>query len=188
MRTRRRLSVTSSPQRACIIVGLEDATMPKSAPVFAAVLALTLLAAGAARADGAPPPAAPAEGDAFALMPANGEHLRIDRRTGDVSLCAERSGVWSCQLLADDRARYEARIADLERQLSGLRADVDALRRDKADLEARLAPPPAPPPPAASADAEEEHRFERFLGYTDRMFRHFFDLVDELRDREDRPI
>lgn len=177
-----------SPQLRCTLSSLEDATMLKIA-----LAAVGFLVAVPAFADDRT--SSPVDDSAFALMPATGQHLKIDRRSGTVSLCAERDGTWSCQLLADDRARYEERIADLEKQVAGLKADVDALKAEKEALAARLAPsptaePPSPPSAAPSPPSVEtdDDRFDRFLGYTDKMFRHFFDLVDELRGDPDKPI
>ena len=116
----------------------------------------------------------PAE-EGYSLQPAVGDYLKIDRRTGDVSLCAARDGAWSCQLLAEDRKAYEERIAELE-------AENDRLTRQVAELEARTAGR------APLLDKEDERRLQEFLDLGDRMFRHFFGLVDEFRQKEQKPI
>lgn len=138
----------------------------------AALLALgTLLTAQTAPAQEPPPPQ-----EGYSLQPATGEYLKIDRRTGDVSLCASRGGDWSCELVADDRQAYEDRIAELE-------AENERLGKRIATLEAEANGVRAP-----LLDKDDERRLQEFFDLSDRMFRHFFDLVDRLRERDEAPI
>lgn len=113
--------------------------------------------------------------EGYSLQPAVGNYLKIDRRTGDVSVCASRGGAWSCELIADDRKAYEERIAELE-------AENERLEKRLAALEAREHGR------APLLDEEDERRLQEFFDLGDRMFRHFFDLVDRLRQREEAPI
>ncbi|MCM5558189.1 hypothetical protein [Pleomorphomonas sp. JP5] len=116
----------------------------------------------------------PPSEEGYSLQPAVGDYLKIDRRTGDVALCASRGGAWSCELIAEDRKAYEERIVELEAENEKLEKRIEA-------LEAKHARAPL-------LDAEEERRFQEFLNLGDRMFRHFFDLVERLREREEAPI
>lgn len=138
--------------------------------ILAALVASgTLLSVSALAAEEAPD-------DGYSLQPAVGEYLKIDRRTGDVSLCAARAGAWSCQLIADDRKAYEERIAELE-------AENGRLGKRMAELEAQIHREQAP-----LLDQEDERRLQEFFELGDRMFRHFFGLVDRLRERDEGPI
>lgn len=119
---------------------------------------------------------APAAEEGFSLQPATGDYLKVDRNSGSVSLCSARAGVWSCQLIPDDRLAYEERIAELE-------ADNGRLEKRVAELEARAGGDRKP-----LFDQEDERRLQRFLDLSDRMFRHFFDFARSLRDPEDKPI
>lgn len=132
---------------------------------------LPLLLAAPAFADEAPPAS-----DNFALVPATGQYLRIDRRSGEVSLCAERDATWQCQLLADDRAALEGRLTDLEREVARLKAENAALKASAA---------PAGQP---ETSAERRQRLDEFLGLADRMFQHFFDMVDRYKSGDGKPI
>jgi hypothetical protein len=38
-------------------------------------------------------------------------YLRLDGRTGQVSICAQRSAGWACQAVPDERAALESEIA-----------------------------------------------------------------------------
>ena len=130
----------------------------------------TLLSAPMVAAQTSPP------GEGYSLQPAVGDYLKIDRRTGDVFHCAARDGAWSCQLIPDDRKAYEDRIGELEAENDRLSKRVAALEAQAKDARAPL------------LDKEDERRLQEFLDLSDRMFRHFFDLVDRLRQRDDRPI
>ncbi|WP_370675690.1 hypothetical protein [Pleomorphomonas sp. PLEO] len=139
--------------------------------ILAALVAFgTLVSVTAASAQ-----ALPAD-EGYSLQPAVGDYLKIDRRTGDVSHCSARDGAWSCQLIAEDRKAYEDRIAELE-------AENDRLSKHIAELEAQNKKALAP-----LLDKEDEQHLQEFLDLGDRMFRHFFDLVERLRQRDEGPI
>ena len=136
---------------------------------LAALLAFgTILVLSPASAQSPPPE------EGYSLQPATGDYLKIDRRTGDVSLCASRGGAWSCELIADDRKAYEDRIIELE-------AENERLAKRLAVLDARDRAAPL-------LDEDDERRLQEFFDLGDRMFRHFFDLVERLRERERAPI
>ena len=136
---------------------------------LAALLAFgTILVLSPASAQSPPPE------EGYSLQPATGDYLKIDRRTGDVSLCASRGGAWSCELIADDRKAYEDRIIELE-------AENERLAKRLAALDARERAAPL-------LDEDDERRLQEFFDLGDRMFRHFFDLVERLRERERAPI
>lgn len=141
--------------------------------ILLALCALLVLASPVGAADsGAEPP----DKCDYALSPATGSYLRIDRQSGAVSLCAERGGLWSCQLLADDRQTYQDRIAALEADKAALEAENTRLRTRIAALEG-----------GGNKDAEARKR-EEFLDLSDKMMRHFFELIEKLKKSEDKPI
>jgi hypothetical protein len=123
-----------------------------------------------------PPAQTPSADNGYSLQPAVGDYLKIDRRTGDVSHCAARDGAWSCQLIAEDRKAYEERIADLEAENERLNKRLAALKAQSKSERAPL------------LDKDDERRVQEFFDLSDRMFRHFFDLVERLRQRDEGPI
>ncbi len=109
--------------------------------------------------------------DAFDLVPAEGRHLKIDRRTGSVSICEEKSGEWQCQLVADDRAVYEVEVKQLRADLDRLQKRNDELEKKVAQLENGrdwLGP-------------DDEEKLDRFMDFTDKAFRRFFGMVESLK-------
>jgi len=81
---------------------------------FAAVLATS-----SARAQGGPEN----EDSRFTFHRTDDGYLRLDGRSGQVSICARRSTGWACQVVPDERAALEAEIARLQ-------SDNVALKRD----------------------------------------------------------
>lgn len=51
-------------------------------------------------------------------------YLRLDSRTGQVSLCSHRSVGWACQAAPEDRAVFENEIARLRSENATLKKDI----------------------------------------------------------------
>lgn len=118
---------------------------------------LTPFAAPAAFAQETPAIIAP-EGDRFALQPADGGFLRLNKETGAVSYCSAKDGVSVCRLGADERAALET--------------EIERLRAENARLKAGLAPQAPPALPG-------EQEFERALSFTERFLRRIMRLFKE---------
>ena len=133
--------------------------------------ALLLVAAScglAARAGTANPPPAPPEqpadaGDAangrFVMTPVAEGFLRLDTRSGEVSLCTLAAGQAQCRASADERAALEA--------------EIDRLARENAALKGQ-APKSAQNPKTAADD--EERRFDRALDRAERFLRRMMQI------------
>ena len=50
--------------------------------------------------------------------------LRLDQRTGKVSLCSRRNLGWACHPIADERAALEEEIARLQKDNAGLKQEL----------------------------------------------------------------
>ena len=50
--------------------------------------------------------------------------LRLDTRTGQVSLCAKQTAGWSCNTVPDERQALENEIARLQRENGALKKDI----------------------------------------------------------------
>ena len=85
----------------------------------AILLGLGLLAAAAQDGRVAPAPDVP-DGERYALRETEGGTLRVDRRTGAVSLCRQKDGHWLCTPAADERKALEAEIARLQARVAEL--------------------------------------------------------------------
>jgi hypothetical protein len=85
------------------------------------LLALALFASPAALAQ---PKAPDSENGRYTMSPVADGILRLDTRTGQVSVCRQRAGGWACEAAADDRAAYEKEIARLQDKVAKLEADL----------------------------------------------------------------
>ena len=75
---------------------------------FLFLFALACAWAPVALAQTPAPKAAPeSENGRYSMSPVADGVLRLDTRTGQVSLCRQKSDSWICEATADDRAAYE---------------------------------------------------------------------------------
>jgi hypothetical protein len=84
-------------------------------------VATTALLCGPAAAQSAQPES---EDSRFSFFHADGGYLRLDGRTGQVSLCTRRQAGWLCQAVPEERAALEAEIARLQGQNAALKKEV----------------------------------------------------------------
>lgn len=104
---------------------------------------------------------ASAQEDRYTLERTEDGYVRMDTRTGRMSICSEKSSQLVCRLAVDDR--------------DALQDDLDALQARLAAVENRLSALEGAP--AASLPSEDE--FEQSLSYMERFFRRFMDMVKE---------
>jgi hypothetical protein len=126
-----------------------------------AVLALPASSLIAVAEDGA--------NDRYTLEKSESGFVRLDRQTGAVTLCTEAEGTLTCRMGADERAAYDADLAQLEKR-------VEVLEQQSA----RGHPAVGEPLPS---DAE----IDRSIGIMERFMRSFFNLVQEFRGEEGKP-
>ncbi|OYR10795.1 hypothetical protein [Brucella grignonensis] len=90
-------------------------------------------------------------------------YVRLDTRTGALSVCNEQQGQLICKMATEDREAYENDIADLQDRVKKLEDKVTALEAGGASATASKLP----------TDAE----FEQSLGYMERFMRRFMDVA-----------
>lgn len=120
--------------------------------VLASALALPFLAVSAAQAE---------EAERYRLEKSDTGYVRMDTRTGEMSICEERAGQLVCKLAADER--------------SALQDEVDRLRTDLKSLEERIAKLEKPGLPLLS-----DEEFDRTMGYMEKFVRGFMGIVKDL--------
>ena len=108
------------------------------------------LSCGPASAQGAQPEN---EESRFSFFRTEDGYLRLDGRTGQVSLCTRRPAGWLCQELPEERAAFEAETARLQVENAALKQEVLAhdlplpggLRPDPPPAAGRGPPAPTDP-------------------------------------------
>ena len=117
----------------------------------------------------------------FTLMPWEDELLRLDTRTGALSVCAINDAQVQCRAGADERAALESEIERLQKENSELKAKVGTGAVPPATT--TPAPDPGPPgaaaPPGPRAELPNDPDLERALDYAERMMRR---IMRALRD------
>jgi flagellar motility protein MotE (MotC chaperone) len=111
--------------------------------------------------------------DRYTLEKTPNGYVRMDRRTGEMSLCEERAGQLVCKLAADERAAFQAHTERLE-------AAIEALEERVAKLESGL---------TAKLDQAlpTEEEFEKTMGYMERFLRRFMGIAKDLEEKPARP-
>ena len=97
------------------------------------------------------------EADRYTLEKSADGYVRMDRRTGEMSICEERSGQLVCRLAADERSAFQD--------------EVDRLADRVSNLEKRIAELEASGRPNTQSVLPTEEDIEKTLGYMERFFR-----------------
>jgi hypothetical protein len=105
--------------------------------------------------------------------------LRLDTRTGAVSLCARQAAGWACNAVPDERQALENEIARLQRENGAL----------KKDILARGLPLPGGVAKAPSAEQQRElnlkvplpsdAEIDRVMSAFEKMWRRLVDMVQK---------
>ena len=104
--------------------------------------------------------------------------LRLDTRTGAVSLCAKQTSSWACNAVPDERAALESEIARLQRENGAL----------KKEMLARSLPLPggvASGPPAHQRELNlkvplpSDAEIDRVMSAFEKMWRRLIDMVQK---------
>jgi hypothetical protein len=104
------------------------------------------------------------DGERYRLERTENGFVRMDARTGRMSMCNERSGQLVCADADDDRVADQQRIDDLA-------ARVDALERRIAAIEGGS---------SGGNTLPSEEEFEQTMGLMERFLRRFMGIVKDL--------
>jgi hypothetical protein len=121
------------------------------------------------------------EGGRYVLEKAGPGFIRLDRQTGAVSRCLEKSGSWACESIDDNRGDDQA----------GLKAEIDRLQRQNDELKKRIADLEKRPGDSAGRTRIElptQADMDRFMALVETWMRKFVDfarsLGQESRDKQ----
>lgn len=93
-------------------------------------------------------------------------YVRMDRQTGEMSICDERDGQLVCKLAADERAAFQDEIDRMQEKVAGLEQRLGAVEQNPILNPQNLLP--------------TDEQFEKSLGYMERFFRRFMDIVKDM--------
>jgi len=107
-------------------------------------------------------------------------YLRLDRKTGQVSLCGRRPVGWSCLVVADERAALEAEMARLQ-------GENVALKKALVDRGLPLPGGAAAPPPVAQGGGDSniklptDAEIDRMMAVVEKVWRRLVEMMLNLQ-------
>ncbi len=121
----------------------------------------------------------------FELHRVDGGYLRLDLRTGEVALCAQRATGWTCTMAPEERTAMGDEIARLQRENAGLKSALlkRGLPLPDGMAESSTRPPAgsvAPDPPKAiepSLRLPESADLDRAIALMDKLWRRLVEMV-----------
>ena len=139
---------------------------------------VAVLAAAPALAQGETPPN---DDRRYQFNRVDDGHLRLDLRTGQVSLCRQRPTGWACTVVADDRVAFDDEIARLQAENATLK---------KALLDRGLPLPRGADPGRPSAKGSETApkppetaEIDRMMSAIERMWRRLIDMIVNMQNK-----
>jgi hypothetical protein len=147
-------------------------------------LIVVLVAASAASAALALPAhaqtAPDSENGRFTFSQAGDGMLRLDTRTGAVSLCAKQPAGWSCAAVPDERSALESEIARLQRENGALKKEMIARGLS---LPSNVTGMPATPGDQRELQLKvplpSDAEIDRVMSAFERMWRRLVDMVQK---------
>jgi hypothetical protein len=139
------------------------------------VLALTL-SGSTGWAQGAP---AESDDSRYTFNRADEGYLRLDGRTGQVSICTRRPVGWACQAVADERTALESEIARLQTENVTLKKELLARNLPLPGTAKPDQPPAKPEEPRLQLPSEAE--LNKVMSFLDKVWRRLVDMIVTLQ-------
>ena len=146
--------------------------MIRFAPLAALVPLLLTAPAALAQAPSAPP-----DDSRYSFSTTDDGYLRLDGRTGQVSICSKKDLGWTCETVADERTALEAEIARLQTGNAEL----------KKELISRGIPLPRSANPQTSSSSREDRKLidqadiDRVVAFMEKVWRRLSDMLGTLQ-------
>jgi len=152
-----------------------------------ALIAVTLGASAAAHAQSAPD----TENGRFSLAPVPEGFLRMDGRTGAVSLCTSAGG-WTCRLVPDERTALDSEIGRLQAENKALKESAQSgTTSGKTDMplakedskKSAQASPDNKMSPDKKIELQLPPEHEKLMALIDRVWDRLIDMAVRLQKR-----
>jgi hypothetical protein len=140
------------------------------------ILAALALAVPAAFAQGTP---AESDETRYTFNRADDGYLRLDGRTGQVSICTRRSVGWACQAVPDERTALEAEIARLQGENVTLKKELIARNLP---LPGTVKPePPAGKPEEPRVQLPSDAELNKVMNFMEKVWRRLVEMIVTLQ-------
>jgi hypothetical protein len=105
----------------------------------------------------------------YSLEKTTDGYVRMDKSTGEMSICKQQGDQLICRVAADDRVALEDGITRLEARLTKIEEKLAAMDKSGATSKTTL-------------PTDEE--FEKTIGYMEKFFRRFMGVVQDLNKQD----
>jgi hypothetical protein len=129
--------------------------------LFALAIAMSLAALTTAAAETGTPDSGNGR---YSFHPVADGVLRLDTRTGQVSVCRQSDAGWACKLVPDERSALEAEIARLQEENARL----------KKELLARGPPTPGAPDPELKLPSDAD--VDKVISFLEKAWRRLIEM------------
>jgi hypothetical protein len=144
------------------------------------VVAVLALVATMAQAQTATPDS---ENGRFTFNQVQDGLLRLDTRTGQVSLCSKQAAGWACHAVPDERTALEGEIARLQNENATLKKDMIA-RGMPLPGGVKTNPPSIKPEIELKLPSEAD--IDRLMTFMEKIWRRLIDMVQNLQKDIDK--
>lgn len=108
----------------------------------------------------------------FALEKTSDGYVRMDKTSGEMSICKEQDGQLVCRLAADDKGALADQLSQMDKRLGAIEEKLTKMEKSGV---------------GPSSDMPTDEEFEKTMGYMEKFFRRFMGVVKELNDEEHGP-
>ena len=131
-------------------------------------------------------PSSPESGDGrFTFHRADDGYLRLDGRSGQVSMCTRRTSGWQCQLVPDERTALEAEIARLQSDNAVLKKEL--LTRSLPLPNGMSPDQPGPRSNVQRPQVPDDAELNRIMSVLERVWRRLVEMIASVqRDLQKR--
>jgi hypothetical protein len=131
-------------------------------------------------------PSSPESGDGrFTFHRADDGYLRLDGRSGQVSMCTRRTSGWQCQLVPDERTALEAEIARLQSDNAVLKQEL--LTRSLPLPNGMSPDQPGPKSNVQRPQLPDDAELNRIMSVLERVWRRLVEMIASVqRDLQKR--
>jgi hypothetical protein len=111
----------------------------------------------------------------YTFSRADDGYLRLDGRTGQVSLCSRDAIGWACQMVPDERSALEAEIARLQRDNAALKQELIARNLPLPGKMKPDQPPTKPQEPSLQLPNDAD--LEKMVSFMEKLWRRLVEML-----------
>ncbi|MBC2884435.1 hypothetical protein H7Q97_03350 [Ochrobactrum sp. CM-21-5] len=107
-------------------------------------------------------------------------YVRLDTRSGSISICTEQQGQLVCKMATEDRQAYENDLADLQDRVKKLEEKVASLEQTGEQARQQTGG-------SKASGLPSEQEFEQSMSYMERFMRRFMDIAKSFESEQEKP-